>query len=299
MTTTTVDGRPDVYPSRVATDATITPRLDPVVYGDAEGPLAAPSVDDYVRDGFVVIESLLDGEEVAILNDEIDRLAADDEVKAAPEAVLEPESTILRSIFEVHRRPGPLADLARDPRLVGVARQLLGSDVYMHQSRVNLKPGFRGREFAWHSDFETWHTEDGMPRMRAVSCSVSLTENHPWNGPLLGIAGSHHWYVSCVGRTPERHYEESLRAQQYGTPGDENLAELCRRGRIDHCLGPPGTVVFFDCNLMHGSNSNITPYPRRNVFLVYNSVANTLDEPYASAERRPAFIASRDFTPIT
>jgi hypothetical protein len=47
--------------------------------------------------------------------------------------------------------------------VVGPARQLLGSDVYVHQSRVNFKPGFNGQDFYWHSDFETWHAEDGMP----------------------------------------------------------------------------------------------------------------------------------------
>ena len=55
-----------------------------------------------------------------------------------------------------------------------IAEQILGSQVYIHQSRVNLKPGFKGKEFYWHSDFETWHIEDGMPRMRALSCSIEF-----------------------------------------------------------------------------------------------------------------------------
>jgi ectoine hydroxylase len=49
---------------------------------------------------------------------------------------------------------------------------------------------------------------------------------------------------------------------------------------------------------MHGSNSNISPVPRSNVFVVYNSVENTLVEPFAAPSRRPEFIAARDFTPI-
>ncbi|MFQ5599830.1 MAG: ectoine hydroxylase, partial [Candidatus Krumholzibacteriia bacterium] len=57
-------------------------------------------------------------------------------------------------------------------------------------------------------------------------------------------------------------------------------------------------VVFFDCNAMHGSNGNITPYPRSNVFFVYNSVENALVEPFGGLEPRPEYIASRDFRPI-
>jgi ectoine hydroxylase len=137
-----------------------------------------------------------------------------------------------------------------------------------------------------------------MPSMRAVSCSVLLTPNESWNGPLLTIGGSHRWFVSCVGETPENHHERSLRKQDIGVPDDESLTELTRRGEVQECVGPAGTVVFFECNVMHGSNGNITPAPRRNVFFVYNSVENALEEPFAAPHRRPAHIAARDFTPV-
>ena len=63
-------------------------------------------------------------------------------------------------------------------------------------------------------------------------------------------------------------------------------------------MGPAGSVTFFECNLMHGSNGNITPHPRRNVFFVYNSVENTLVEPFAAPSPRPTYIASRKFDPL-
>src|SRR5690606_18676180 len=112
------------------------------------------------------------------------------------------------------------------------ARQILGGEVYLHQSRANLKPGFKGKEFYWHSDFETWHTEDGMPRMRALSVSIALTENYPFNGPLMLIPGSHKTFVACVGRTPENHYKQSLKRQELGTPDRESLKRLADRGGI-------------------------------------------------------------------
>ena len=57
--------------------------------------------------------------------------------------------------------------------------------------------------------------------------------------------------------------------------------------------------MFFDCNAMHGSNGNITPYPRSNVFAVFNSVENTLEDPFGPDQPRPDYIASRDFTPLS
>lgn len=45
---------------------------------------------------------------------------------------------------------------------------------------------------------------------------------------------------------------------------------------------------------MHGSNSNITPMPRSNIFMVYNSVENKLVQPYSGQQARPNYIANRD-----
>mgnify|MGYP000662194585 CR=1 FL=1 len=109
----------------------------------------------------------------------------------------------------------------------------------MHQSRLNLKPGFKGKEFYWHSDFETRHVEDGLPRMRTVSCSVLLTDNHSYNGPLMLIPGSHRKFISCVGRTPDNHYQKSLRKQEFGVPDDRSLAELYQKNGVDLATAQP------------------------------------------------------------
>ena len=175
-----------------------------------------------------------------------------------------------------------------------MARQILGSEVYVHQSRVNLKPGFDGKEFYWHSDFETWHVEDGMPRMRALSASIALTHNHPFNGPLMLIPGSHKTFIPCVGKTPDEHYRQSLKKQEYGVPDQASLKRLTDRGGIVAPTGPAGSVLFFDCNTMHGSNSNISPFARSNVFFVYNSVENALTEPHCGLKPRPEHIATRE-----
>jgi ectoine hydroxylase len=283
----------DRYPSRFAPEPSITDRLDPVVYGESDGPLDPETLTSYAEEGFIVLDGLLAPHEVAELNAAVDHIAADPSQRERPEAIVEPGGGALRSLFAIHAGDGVLAAAAQHPRLVAVARQILGSDVYVHQSRVNLKPAFRGREFYWHSDFETWHTEDGMPAMRALSASVLLDDNQPWNGPLLTIAGSHKRYVSCVGQTPEGHFAKSLRKQEVGTPDDDSLRALAEEGRITQCLGGPGSVVFFDCNVMHGSNGNITPLPRRNLFMVFNSVENRLVEPFAAPGPRPEFVATR------
>jgi ectoine hydroxylase len=207
---------------------------------------------------------------------------------------LEPGSRSVRSIFRIHELSEKISELIKDPRLLDIARSIVGSDVYVHQSRANLKPGFRGKEFYWHSDFETWHIEDGMPQMRALSCSVLLTDNDATNGPLMLMPGSHKHYISCIGETPDNHYKQSLKKQEYGVPDDDSLRFLANKCGIKTINAKAGSVVFFDCNTMHGSNSNISPYDRQNLFFVYNSIENTLQSPKYGLTPRPDYIAARE-----
>jgi ectoine hydroxylase len=291
----------DIYQSRSDNEAAIILRQDPVVYpgphAKGEFALSEHQLRNYRKNGFIQLRGLLSREEAAGLLCEARNLAATSGERGLPEAVLEPGSDVVRSVFRVHGLSAVFERLMRDGRLLDVARQILGSEVYIHQSRVNLKPGFSGREFYWHSDFETWHIEDGMPRMRALSCVVLLTENSEFNGPLMLVSGSHMHYISCIGQTPQDHYRQSLRKQEYGVPDETSLGFLVQRGGLQSTKGPAGSVVFFDCNTMHGSNGNISPFPRSNLFFVYNSVDNRLGNPRGGLQPRPEFIAARENAP--
>lgn len=283
----------DPYASRTGAETGMIERIDPVVWGSGEGPLSRDELEQFQADGFIVKEGLFTEPEVSKMLTELERLpSAYDE--SAEEVVTEPDTGIVRSIFRVHRTSPLLEELSKDPRLVRTAEQIVGSDVYIHQSRINYKRAFDGRAFPWHSDFETWHVEDGLPRMRTLSASVLLTENVPVNGPLMLIRGSHKFYVRCPGLTPDEHYKESLREQRYGVPPKEALTQLAEWGEIVQALGPPGSVLFFDCNAMHGSTGNMSPYARHNVFLVFNSIENRLRSPFCGLSPRPEFLAERD-----
>lgn len=294
--------RLDAYPSRKpGASASVIERRDLVVYAADErsDALTPAQVRQYAERGFLIIDRLFSSAEVAAWKAELEMLRSDEQVKRCEESITEPGSDSIRSIFAVHRLSELFARLARDSRLLRIAEYLLNDQVYMHQSRLNYKPGFRGREFYWHSDFETWHVEDGMPSMRALSMSISLTQNSSTNGPLLLIPGSHKEFIACEGETPEQHYKSSLKKQQYGVPDDDNLARLVAKNGITEFTGNPGSVCIFDCNTMHGSNSNISPDSRSNAFFVYNAMSNRVERPFSGQPPRPEYICARDaITPI-
>lgn len=287
----------DAYPTRTQNNAGILARQDPVLYeaeSKRKASLDAAQRASYEKNGFLLMPELFSQDEVSYLFDAMQTMREDFTHADRKEVIAEPGSGEVRSIFNVHRLNDIFANLVRDPRVLNVAREILGSEVYIHQSRINYKPGFTGKEFYWHSDFETWHSEDGMPAMRALSCSILLTDNSECNGPLMLIPGSHHHYVSCMGETPDENYKKSLKKQEVGVPDPILLRYLADMGGITSCAGKAGSVVFFDCNTMHGSNGNITPYPRSNVFFVYNSIANQLDAPKGGLAPRPEFVAARE-----
>ncbi|MFC3576124.1 ectoine hydroxylase [Streptomyces yaanensis] len=296
MTTTTVT---DLYPTRGTTEVSI-PRQDPVVWGapGTPGPISLTDLQTYERDGFLTVDELLTEDEVAVYRQELRRLLTDPAIRADERSIVEPRSKEIRSVFEVHRISEVFAGLVRDERVVRRARQILGSDVYVHQSRINIKPGFGADGFYWHSDFETWHAEDGLPNMRTVSVSIALTENHDTNGGLMIMPGSHRTFLGCAGATPKDNYKKSLQMQDAGTPSDEALTAMASQHGIKLFTGKAGSATWFDCNCMHGSGDNITPFPRSNVFIVFNSVENKAVEPFAAPVRRPTFIGARDFTPV-
>jgi ectoine hydroxylase len=290
----------DLYPSRNLPDATIEPRRDLVLRGgvSAPGPLNRDQLAAFDENGFLFLDRFFSEQEVSGFLDEFDHLKSREDLQDDPKLIREPDSADVRSIFYVHKISPLYARLAADPRLTAMIRQILNSNVYIHQSRINLKPGFSGKEFYWHSDFETWHVEDGMPRMRAVSCCITLSENNEFNGALMLIPGSHQHFVACPGETPEDHYKQSLRRQSVGVPDSASLLELLQGRALVAPKGPAGCLLLFECNTMHGSNSNISPYPRSNIFFCYNSVENQLVEPFGGLKPRPEYVASRDFTPL-
>lgn len=288
------EGPRDPYPTRLAEERWL-PRQDRILWSSwrPDAPLTAQQTESFERNGFLILHDLFSEEEVAALRAESAALRSGQRRLAEETLITEAGSDEIRTIFQLPEQSPLFARLARDRRLAGVARFLLGDRVYLHQSRLNYKPGFTGKEFYWHSDFETWHAEDGMPRMRAVSASLLLTDNDALNGPLMLIPGSHRHFIACAGKTPEDHWKFSLKQQDLGVPSQESLTRLVERYGITPAMGKAGSLIFFDCNTMHGSNGNITPFARSNAFFVFNAVSNRLEEPFAAPKPRPAFLAHR------
>lgn len=289
----------DDYPSRCGKEERIIPRHDPVVYGSPqpERPysLDREQLDFYAENGYLVLPEYMP-EMVEPLNREIDVLR--ERMQGYEELYTEPDSEEVRTIFKPFAYSDLVDRFSRDPKILTVAEQILDSAVYIMQSRINVKPAYHGKSFSWHSDFETWHVEDGVPNMRMLTAWIMLSDNGPHNGPLYVVPGSHQHFISCAGTTAEKNYQQSLKRQTAGVPQPKTMDRMLNGQDIVSVEGKPGTVVFHECNILHGSPDNITNVPRSLLMFVYNSVKNTPLRPFSGQEPRPHYLSNPDHTPL-
>src|SRR5207253_134612 len=128
---------------------------------------------------------------------------------------------------------------------------------------------------------EVWREKSGAPRTAFAA--------HLYN-EAFGLLGAHPRMIEPV----EQIFGEKVYMHQY-----KINAKSAFTGDVWQWHQDYGTwkrddgMLMFHGNLVHGSAGNITPYPRKIVYLTLNAVSNYIRKP-----TRPEYIAHRDFTPI-
>ena len=126
-----------------------------------------------------------------------------------------------------------------------------------------------------------------------MNIAVFLDEVFPFNGALMLLPRSHRHGTLQAG------HDTSTTSYPLWTLDQETVTRLCREAEQDGKpgivapTGKPGSVLMFHGNLVHASAPNITPYPRKIIYLTLCAVSNHITQ-----FNRPEFIAHRDFAPI-
>src|SRR5579864_5024558 len=232
--------------------------------------------------GYLFLPECFSKEEAAALRSEAHQIYASNRKEVWRE-----KSGAPRTAFAAHTYNEAFRLLGAHPRLIGTVEQLLGEKLYMHQFKINAKAAFDGDVWQWHQDYGTWARDDGMPEPRAMNISVFLDEVMAINGPLMFIAKSHRHGTLQAG------HDRQTTSYPLWTLDQATVTRLADEGGIVAPTGKPGSVLMFHGNLVHASPPNITPYPRKIVYLTLCAVSN-----HITKFTRPEWIAHRDFTPI-
>jgi len=250
--------------------------------------LTAEQLRAFDQQGYLFMPGCFAEEEVAALRAEAEGILRQDRQEVWREKTGAP-----RTAFAAHTYNEAFRLMAQHPRLVEPLQQLFGEPVYVHQFKINAKAAFEGDVWQWHQDYGTWARDDGMPDARAMNIAIFLDAVLPINGPLMLIPKSHKHGTLTAG------HDESTTSYPLWTLDNETVTRLAAEAAgadgvgIVAPTGRPGSVLMFHGNLVHASPPNITPYPRKIVYLTLCAVSN-----HITKFSRPEWIAHRDFTPI-
>ncbi|HUS55221.1 MAG TPA: phytanoyl-CoA dioxygenase family protein, partial [Thermohalobaculum sp.] len=235
------------------------------------------------RDGFLVLPNRFTPDEVDLMRSRLAVLCTENH----PGNIIERASGQVRTAMGLHLRDDVYARVARHPRLVEPALQVLGEDAYIQQVKVNVKAAFSGEIWQWHYDFATHHEEDGVPEPRALNLHIFLDDVTEFNGPLYFVPGSH--------KTGD--HGATLDTQTTSYPlwvcNEDRVRKLVEDRGIVSAKGPKGTMLIFHDTLVHGSPNNMSPWDRAIFSVIVNPVSNALQRP-----TRPEFKHHQDLTAI-
>ena len=214
-------------------------------------------VEAYRRDGFIIVEDLVPPPDLSAMRQVIAELvagaAAVDEHTAVYD--LEPGHTRadpkVRRIKAPHKVHDVFDALVRSAPVMEVLRRLIGPDLRLHNSKLNMKSAGYGSPVEWHQDWAFYpHTNDDL-----LAIGVMLDDMDTENGPLLVSPGTHR------GPVWNHHGEDGRFAGMIGP------SEIAREIEAAvPLIGRAGNMSFHHVRALHGSALN-TSNRSRNLLL--------------------------------
>ncbi len=238
----------------------------------AEAPLTDEMVEQYWRDGYVVVPALLSEGDLSVYDQRFDdivyeRVAIDDRMlvmkdvmvaKGAIDPKSPPERIQKLQDFELD----PVLDgYCKHPSVVACVEQLIGEGVMtIHNMLINKPPNVDGRH-PLHQDLLYFPFR---PANRIVASWTAMTRMTKENGCLVAVPGSHLGEL-MPHDNPDWEY---LNGGYFGVKdlGDE----IDRRVHLEM---ETGDTVFFHPILLHGSGRNRTDGFRRAISAHYANAA--------------------------
>ena len=105
---------------------------------------------DYQRDGFYIARGLFDKKKT---QEAASWLRSKNLEELAKSFMDQSPGDPLAKYQSIHNEDSPIARIASDPKMIQIASELAGDEVYIWGSLVNLKNAWYGRVDYYHQDF--------------------------------------------------------------------------------------------------------------------------------------------------
>ena len=211
-------------------------------------------IEDYRRDGYLVIPRLIEGGQLAELRALTDRIVGEARGVSANDELYDLEASHTPALPRVRRlkpaifkRYAFFHALVREPRIVAILQQLLGPSVRQYGGKLNMKSASYGSPVEWHQDWAFYpHTNDDV-----LATGLYLDDCDLDNGPLLVMPGTHH------GPTYDHHADGRFCGAMDPAACDLDLSKAVP------LMGPAGSMTIHHARLVHGSALNRSNRQRR------------------------------------
>ena len=222
--------------------------------------LTREQIEHYQREGYIVVERLLNAEMLAELRRVTDEVVATAQGLTDHTKILDlepshrPENPRVRRIKSPHLAHPFYWDMAGHPPVMAALEPLVGRDIRVRPGgKVNLKsPGF-GAPVEWHQDWAFYpHTNDDV-----LAVGILLDDMDEENGPLMVLPRSH------LGPVYDHHADGAFCGgiDLERTPVDFSGAVAL--------TAPAGSITIHHARLVHGSAVNRSARQRRILFFEY------------------------------
>src|SRR6476660_10151143 len=224
--------------------------------------LTEKQVNDYERDGYVIVKDFLKKDEV----DKLYRIATGDDTLQKHAFDLN-DQTGKKTKLTLWYTPGNDAYglLTRSKRMVDSADRLMEGEsrvCHFHSKLMQKEPKVGGA-WEWHQDYGYWYKNEFLLPDQMMSVMVAITDANKNNGCLQVIKGSHK-----MGRIEHGFAGEQVGASQHYVDLALKTMELV------YVEIKAGDALFFHSNILHRSEANTSDTARWSLISVYNRQSN-------------------------
>lgn len=218
--------------------------------------LSPEQVAAYRKNGYLVLENQIPDDWIDRIRQEITRFETEAQTLSASNDRLDledthsPENPRLRRIKLPHLISDVMRELMFSDHVLAPARDLIGPDIRLHTSKLNMKSAGYGAAVEWHQDYAFYpHTNDDI-----LAIGVLIDDMAPENGPLMVFPGSHQ------GPVFDHHVDGVFAGAMLP---DENGLDPAQAVAL---TGPAGSISIHHGRIVHGSALNTSDRARRILF---------------------------------
>jgi len=218
--------------------------------------LSPDQIASYDEKGYLVLENQIPPEWIMKIRDEIRRFEIEATTMNASNDRLDLEDSHttqnprLRRIKLPHTISYVVRELMYSDHILGPARDLIGPDLRLHTTKLNMKSAGYGAAVEWHQDYAFYpHTNDDI-----LAIGVLIDDMASENGPLMVYPGSH------KGPVYDHHVDGVFAGAMLPKDNGLDPADAVQ------LTGPAGSVSIHHGRIVHGSALNTSEYARRILF---------------------------------